>query len=127
MGPAGAAAQGAALAEGQKTYVREILPILEEKCKKCHGENAQMSDYRLDVEETAFAGGKSGETAIVPGDPAASHLVRVVLLPEAHPKVMPPAGLMPLTDEETMSIIAWIRNGAPYVPDELALLPLVEQ
>ena len=114
------------LEEGQKKYVREILPILEQKCKKCHGENAQMSGYRLDVRDTAFVGGKSGKTAIVPGDPAASNIVRVMLVHEAHPKLMPPAGLAPLAADDIIKVISWIRDGAPYVPDELALLPLVE-
>ncbi len=114
------------LEEGQKEYVRGILPIFEDKCKKCHGENAQMNGYRLDVEEVAFGGGKSGKQAIVPGDPAASNLLRVMLVHEEHPKLMPPAGLSALTAEELTKIVTWIRNGAPYVPDELAVLPLVE-
>jgi len=114
------------LEENQKQYVREILPIFEQKCKKCHGENAQMNGYRLDVEDVAFGGGKSGEKAIVAGDPAASNLVRAILLNQSHPKFMPPAGLPPLTPDELIKIIAWIRDGAAYVPDELALLPLVE-
>ncbi len=125
----GASDVGAArisLEEGQEEYVRTVLPILEAKCKKCHGENAQMNGYRLDVEEVAFGGGKSGLAAIVPGDPAASNLIRVMLVHEAHPKLMPPAGLMPLTADELISIITWIRNGAAYVPDELAILPSLE-
>lgn len=115
----------ASLDEGRKKFVREVLPILEEKCKKCHGENAQMNGYRLDVEDVAFAGGKSGTPAIVAGDPAASNLVRVILLPESHPSLMPPAGLSPLTGDELIRIIAWIRDGAPYVPDSSAVVPLV--
>jgi len=111
------------LDEGRKKYIREVLPILEQKCKKCHGENAQVNGYRLDVEDVAFAGGKSGIPAIVPGDPAASNLVRVILLPETHAELMPPAGLSPLTADELIQIISWIRDGAPYVPDDLAVLP----
>ena len=115
-----------AMEDGQKKYVREVLPIFEQKCKKCHGGNAQMNGYRLDVEDVAFGGGKSGKKAIVAGDPAASNLVRAILLNESHPSFMPPAGLQPLTASELIKIIAWIRDGAPYVPDELALLPLIE-
>jgi len=114
------------LEEGEKKYIHEILPILENRCKKCHGENAQMNGYRLDVKDVAFGGGKSGKTAIVPGDPAASNLIRVMLVHEAHPQLMPPAGLSPLTADELIKFIAWIRDGAPYVPDKLAFLPLVE-
>jgi len=122
----GDGSQQVPLEEGQKKYVREVLPILEQKCKKCHGENAQMSGYRLDVRDVAFAGGKSGKTAIVPGDPAASNIVRVMLVHEAHPKLMPPAGLAPLDADEIIKVISWIRDGAPYVPDKLAVLPLLE-
>ncbi len=113
------------LDEARKKYVHEVLPIFEEKCKKCHGKNAQMNGYRLDLEDVAFGGGKSGVKAIVPGDPARSNLVRVILLPESHPSLMPPAGLSPLTADELIRIIAWIRDGAPYVPDDTAFLPLV--
>ena len=86
-----------------------------------------MSGYRLDVEEAAFGGGDSGQPAIVPGDPAGSNLVRVILLPDSHPKIMPPAGLAPITADELIRLLAWIRDGAAYVPDELALTPLVEE
>lgn len=114
------------LDEGRREYIRNILPILDQKCKKCHGDNAQVSGYRLDVEDVAFGGGKSGTPAIVPGDPAASNMVRVILLPETHAKVMPPAGLSPLTADELILIIRWIRDGAPYVPDKLAVLPPID-
>lgn len=120
------AASHRTLDEGRREYIRTILPILDQKCKKCHGENSQVSGYRLDVEDVAFAGGQSAAPAIVPGDPGASNIVRVMLLPETHAKIMPPAGLSPLTADELILIITWIRDGAPYVPDELAILPPVD-
>ena len=123
---AAAKSQRATLEEGQRQYVREVLPIFEAKCKKCHSENAQMNGYRLDIEDVAFGGGDSGNKAIVPGDPAASNMIRVILLPESHPSLMPPAGLAPLDADELIRIITWIRDGAPYVPDSQALLPLIE-
>jgi len=115
------------LEEGQKRYVRDVLPILESKCKKCHGEASQMNGYRLDVKDVAFGGGKSGKKAIVPGDPAVSNLVHAILVHEAHPQLMPPAGLSPLTADELITVITWIRDGAAYVPDKLVVLPPVEE
>ena len=113
--------------EPEKYYLREIMPIFDAKCKRCHGETAHMSGYRLDRKEDAFAGGDSGKTAIAPGDPAGSHLLYVILLSRDHKKAMPPDGLNEVTSQETARIIDWIREGAPYVSDDQAFMPLVDE
>jgi uncharacterized membrane protein len=98
---------------GKGIYAEKIRPILAAKCFSCHGPEKQKGDYRLDVAEAAFKGGESGATAIVPGDPFKSNLVRLILLPSDHDDVMPPAGKESLTGEEILAIIQWIQAGAP--------------
>jgi hypothetical protein len=39
-----------------------------------------------------------------------------MLLPPQHDDVMPPEGKEPLTLEETMTLLDWIRNGAEFPP-----------
>lgn len=103
-----------ALNEKQGVFAEKVQPIFAAKCYSCHGPEKQKSGYRLDTPELALKGGKSGKPAIKPGDPLESHLVRLILLPPQHDDVMPPEGKQPLTSEEIMIIIDWIRNGAAY-------------
>jgi uncharacterized membrane protein len=103
-----------ALNENERSYQEKVQPILAEKCYKCHGAQKQKGGYRLDQPELALKGGESGKTAIKPGDPVESHLVRLILLPPQHDDVMPPAGKEPLTSEEIMIILDWIRKGAAF-------------
>ncbi len=103
-----------ALDAHQRSYVEKVQPLLEAKCYKCHGPDKQKGGYRLDQPELAFKGGDSEKVAIKPGDPLGSHLVRLILLPPQHDDVMPPEGKEPLTLEEIMTLLDWIRNGAAF-------------
>ncbi len=96
-------------------FVNDVLPVLEGRCMGCHGETHFQSGFRLDTKGHAYAGGKSGKPAIVPGDPYASNMVRVLLLPESQRKAMPPSGLPRLSGRELGVIIDWIRSGAAFV------------
>jgi hypothetical protein len=48
------------------SYVREIQPLLAERCVKCHGAEKQKGGLRLDHRAVAFRGGDSGEPGINP-------------------------------------------------------------
>lgn len=98
----------------QLQYVEKVKPLLEAKCYQCHGPEKQKGGYRLDQPELALKGGESGKTAIKPGDPMESHLVRLILLPPQNDDVMPPAGKEPLSSDEVMTLLDWIRNGAKF-------------
>ena len=49
-------------------YIKQIKPILAEKCYSCHGVLKQESDLRLETRELMLKGGASGPV-IVPGQP----------------------------------------------------------
>jgi uncharacterized membrane protein len=102
------------LDENQRFFVEQVQPIFEKKCIGCHGPKKQKGEYRLDQAGVALAGGESGKTAIKPGDPLASELVRLILLPPGDDDVMPPEGKEPMNAEETLTIIRWIQKGAPF-------------
>lgn len=112
--------------EEEKFFLERVKPVFDTKCLACHGPEKQKGSYRLDQKALALKGGGSEQTAIKPGDPMASHLVRLILLPPDHDDVMPPAGKGSLTPEEVMAIIRWVQQGAQF-PERAADLATVEK
>lgn len=95
-------------------FVRDVRPILAQRCFECHGPDKQKGGFRLDVKAVALRGGDSGEPAIVPGQAAASPLLALVAHPDPHER-MPPEGDA-LRPAEIATLRAWIDAGAPW-PD----------
>jgi hypothetical protein len=98
------------------TFNRDIRPILSENCFLCHGQDPEHrgGELRLDLREEAIAGREDG-AAIVPGDPAASAMLRRIQSKDPE-QVMPPpkAHLAALRPEQIATLAAWIENGAAY-------------
>lgn len=119
--PAFAALLTAATAQGAVNFKTDILPVLEAKCVKCHKapyeENGKMvkpkADLRLDAAWAMLKGGESNRPALVPKDPAKSHMFEVVNLPKEDDMFMPPKG-DPLTAEEIARLKTWIEEGADF-------------
>ena len=93
-------------------FVRDVRPILSNRCFKCHGPDIQTRDIRLDHREGALAVSDSAKRAIVPGDASASELIRRVTT-EDPDRRMPPNGDA-LTSEEIAVLTSWIDAGADY-------------
>ncbi len=113
-------------------FNRDIRPILSDKCFFCHGTDAnhRKGDLRLDVKESAFKPAKSGETAIVPGQPGKSALAARIDLTADDDDAMPPKKSgKTLTTEEKALLKQWIAQGAEYqghwafLPPERPKLP----
>lgn len=79
------------LAVASPDFVRDVRPILEAHCFKCHGPEKQKSGYRLDVKAIALTGGDSGTPNIVPRLSATSPLVTFIT-GEVEDMKMPPKG-----------------------------------
>ena len=93
-------------------FEKSIRPILAANCYQCHSSRAAtvFGEFRLDNAAALFRGGRSG-SAVIPGDPDASRLIRAVRHDsEAVP--MPPAGK--LGDQEIAALTEWVRLGAPW-------------
>ena len=125
------ACAGGLRAADKVDFAKEIRPILQQNCVKCHGPEKQKAKLRLDSKEAAMKGGEDG-AVIVPGDAAKSDLYRRITLPKGNDDIMPNEG-DPLTKAQTDLIRDWINQGASWpetpapkesVPtDPLAALP----
>ncbi len=92
-------------------YKDLVVPILEAKCVKCHGEKKPKGKLRLDSLEAILKGGNEG-AAVVAGKLDDSPLIARVYLPVADEEHMPPEDKEQLTAEETAVLAFWISSGA---------------
>lgn len=105
-------------------FVRDVRPILEANCYKCHGAEKQKSGLRLDHRAGAFEGGEYHQPTLVPGDAGASHLIRFVRGDD--PKMrMPPEG-PGLSKREIATLTAWVNQGAEW-PDGVDKVKVVDR
>jgi len=97
----------------QVDFARDIKPILEANCLRCHGPEKPKSGFRLDNRQAALKGGEQG-VDILPGNSAQSPLIHYVthLVEDME---MPPIGRgKPLTAEQISLLRGWIDQGAPW-------------
>jgi ankyrin repeat protein/mono/diheme cytochrome c family protein len=91
-------------------YDVDVRPILAQNCYSCHGPEAQQSGLRLDLRQNALRGGDYGPV-IIPGDSAASKLIRRLVDGDGGVQ-MPPTG--PLSSDEIGILRAWIDQGPEF-------------
>ena len=103
-------------AEGKVDFAKDIKPILDQHCVKCHGEEKQKGKLRLDMKDAALKGGKAGP-ALVAGNVDKSELFRRIILPKTDDDFMPSEG-EPLSKAQIDVIREWINQGAVW-PDGL--------
>lgn len=106
----------------QVDFVRDIQPLLIDRCAKCHGATTAKSGLRLDVKSAAFAGGDSG-AVIVPRQSAKSALLERIA--SNGDDKMPPEG-EPLSIEQIELIKRWIDQGAVW-PDGVDRAKVVDK
>lgn len=97
-------------------YVREIKPLLREKCFACHGAWKQEGGLRLDTASNIQKGGDSG-TTIDLKKPETSLLLERVSTAEVSERM--PLQATPLTSEQISKLRTWIEQGAPSPPGEV--------
>jgi WD40 repeat protein len=112
------------------SFVREIAPILRDKCLTCHGPEKAKGEYRLDTFELLQKPGSSKATPITAGAPGQSHLFELITAADDDDRM--PQKDEALPRQQIASIERWIKEGARYdAPDPkislAALAGLVEQ
>jgi len=97
-------------------FNRDIRPILSNHCYQCHGPDgpARKSGLRLDQRDHATAPAESGSSAIVPGQPDASELVKRIHSADAESVMPPPEVDKPLTPLQKDLLQRWIEEGSNY-------------
>ena len=91
-------------------FVKDIQPIFEAKCAKCHGAEKQKGGYRLDDKAVALNGGDEHAPNIRPGKSAESPLIHFVA--GLDPDMKMPSKGDPLTAGDIGLLRAWIDQGA---------------
>lgn len=92
-------------------YAKDIKPLFDSTCTKCHGAEKQKGGLRLDSLEAALKGGENGKV-IQPGNSEKSVLIHQVARLKAD-EGMPPEGKGdPLTKEQVALLRGWIDQGA---------------
>ena len=97
------------------SYAKQVQPILNERCLKCHGD----VDPRGKVVLTSYAAfmnsrtASSGQPLAYPGRPDDSRLYMLVVSNQPNFRMPPDTSGMPqMTGEEAALLRAWILQGA---------------
>ncbi|MBK8094110.1 MAG: PSD1 domain-containing protein [Verrucomicrobiaceae bacterium] len=91
-------------------YLKDIKPLLRERCYACHGALKQKGGLRLDTVTTLKTGGDSGD--------ATQHLLDRVLTTDLDERMPPEGEGSALTPAQVALLRAWISAGAPGIPGE---------
>lgn len=92
-------------------FEKDIKPILEASCIKCHGRGKDKGGFAIDTREIFLKGGDSGP-AVVVGKSGESYLVDLISGLDAE-NVMPEKGSK-LTAEQVGLVRAWIDQGLKW-------------
>ena len=110
------AVNGTGRAEEKVDFEKQILPILDGACFKCHSARAKKPKGGIRLDELAAIREKSRtDNLIFPRKPEKSLLLHVIGLPAGDEEVMPPADEgEPLPPEQLALIRQWIAQGASF-------------
>ncbi len=97
----------------QVDFARDIKPIFESTCFRCHGPERPKSHFSLATRAAALKGGANG-VDILPGDSAKSPLIHYVSRLVEDMEMPPPGKGAPLTPEQIGLLRAWIDQGVPW-------------
>src|SRR3989442_877348 len=61
----------------QVNFSKDVKPILEASCIKCHGRGRDKGHFRIDSRDTLLKGGESG-AAVIPGKSEESLIIELV-------------------------------------------------
>ena len=98
--------------EGVDFFEQKIRPVLVERCYQCHSAESEKlkGELFLDSAEGMRKGGKSGEPAIVAGEPVRSLLLSAISYTNSDLQMPPKKQLPP---QVVADFVAWVQMGAP--------------
>jgi hypothetical protein len=97
-------------------YETKILPVLADKCYKCHSgaEDKLKGSLSLETKEAMLKGGDTGPS-VVPGSPEKSLLIKAIAYADPDMQ-MPPKEKLP--SSVVADFVVWIKMGAPVPQTE---------
>ena len=120
-GAASAPTGSGELSAREKSFREEILPVFQEHCLRCHGEELMMKELDLGKLSSVLKGSESGPV-VVPGKPAESKLYRLI-----EGGSMPPDLEGGLPEAQRATIKDWIETGLASGPQEEAATQVLNQ
>ena len=105
------------VSHGAVDFERDVQPLLEKHCLKCHREDYKKSDYKIETRSAALA-----DDIIIPGNADESLFIELIELDDDDPEVMPPAKEVRMTIEEKKVLKDWVNEGAKW--DEKIVLKM---
>ncbi len=97
-------------------FNRDIRPLLAQHCTACHGGVKAAGDLSFIYRERALS-------AMEPGDPENSELMRRVRSTDPEEMMPKPGHGRRLTDDEIAKLEQWIQEGAPWSDTWSSVLP----
>jgi len=94
------------------SFIRDVAPVLMDRCLNCHDEASAKGAYRLDTFEQMLVPGDSGRTPVVPGRPEEGSLYALLITDDPDDR-MPRKG-DPLEPAALTVIRRWIAEGAAF-------------
>ena len=98
-------------------YLREIKPVLAERCQSCHGALKQKAGLRLDTAARLLAGGTDG-AVVVAGKPDASRLLKRLTTDDMHER-------MPLDAAPLKPVPVSVISVPPKVEPEFGVIAVI--
>ena len=92
-------------------FTRDVRPILNTHCTKCHGGIRAKSGLNLINKESVFSASESGLIPIVSGNLEKSELIRRISHTDKEER-MPPK--TPLKTEQIKTLSQWVKEGAKW-------------
>jgi mono/diheme cytochrome c family protein len=102
-------------AKAKVDFAKDIKPLFEKSCAKCHSGDKPKGKYKMDTVANIVKGGSSGDASVIPGNSAKSPLAHYIadLVTDME---MPPTDKRDqypvLTKEQIGLVRAWIDQGA---------------
>jgi hypothetical protein len=95
-------------------FEKEVQPVLEVQCVRCHGGEKVRAGLRLTTRELVLKGGNLGP-AFTPENPDNSTLLRAINRRDG--LEMPPKEK--LSDKQIASLTRWVKMGLPWTPGKV--------
>lgn len=94
------------------SFVKDLAPVLRQKCVTCHGPEKQQGGYRVDSFEWLLKPGDSGDAPVVSGHPDDSLLLKLLVAADQDDRM--PQKDDPLPAEYIERFRQWIADGASF-------------